>query len=151
MSLFILSVWKPDIHHNLGVCRWTECKYKYHRMHRDFVLLTAVHLPFSVCSYTRPTFYIIQSIIISAPLGYVNKDNSLFPITLVFFFSCFPLGVVLGYERKICCNKGQVCHFLTVSHILLHKCSSNQEMLLMSLANIQTPLDGWQLGVMRKL
>lgn len=50
---------------------------------------------------------------------------------------CCLLGVVAAYERKICLNKGQVCHFLTVPHILLHKCSINQEMPLMSLVNVQ--------------
>lgn len=64
----------------------------------------------------------------------------------------YPLGVVTGDKRKICLNKGQVCHFLTVPRILLHKCAINQEMLLMSLANFQNSRERWeQSRAVRKL
>lgn len=69
------------------------------------------------------------------PLGNVNKRlssvlNQVPPPPL--------LGIVLGYERKSCCNTGQVCHFLTVPHVFLHKCYNTQEMLTHdALANIQ--------------
>lgn len=55
-----------------------------------------------------------------------------------FFFKS--LGIVLGCERKSCCNTGQVCHFLSVPHILRHKWSNNQELVLMLAWLISKPV-----------
>lgn len=98
----------------------------------------SVHAILTSMPWYQPYLLIHADNTISAPLGHVNKP----PFVIARVFS--DLLSLTGYGRKICLNKGQVCHFLTAAHILLHERLINQETLVISLATAQKL--SWETG-----